>query len=150
MIEFYGLPSHIALPRLEAAGQQIDFAFIDGAHQFDYALTDFFLVDRLLRTGGLIVFDDTWLPSIQRVCRFIIRNRNYSLAGWEPQTLVDFTWRRKLVDWVTTRSESLRRLLKAQYGTPDLALERVLLNPHCIAFKKESIDARPWDYHRDF
>lgn len=42
MIEFYNLPSHIALPKLESDGRQVEFAFIDGAHQFDHVMVDFF------------------------------------------------------------------------------------------------------------
>ena len=58
LIELHELPSHQALPRLEAAATKLDFVFIDGAHWFDYVMVDFFCVDRMLNVGGVIVFDD--------------------------------------------------------------------------------------------
>jgi predicted O-methyltransferase YrrM len=49
MIDFRAEPSFLALPTLVRDGTKLDFAFIDGLHTFDYALTDFFFVDRMLR-----------------------------------------------------------------------------------------------------
>jgi predicted O-methyltransferase YrrM len=59
LVEFHDEPSYRALPALEAAGQRIEFAFIDGWHTFDYVMVDFFYVDRMLRVGGIVVLDDT-------------------------------------------------------------------------------------------
>ena len=58
---FYEERSHVVLPRLEDAGTQIQFALIDGWHTFDYALVDFFFVDRMLDVGEIIVLDDVGL-----------------------------------------------------------------------------------------
>ncbi len=45
--------------------RQFDFCFIDGAHTWDTDGFAFFLVDRLLRPGGWIVFDDLdWSYSV--------------------------------------------------------------------------------------
>ena len=46
------------LMRALEEGQQYDFCFIDGAHTWDTDGFAFCLVDRLLRPGGWIVFDD--------------------------------------------------------------------------------------------
>ena len=67
------------LPELKKNGTKIDFAFIDGWHTFDHALVDFFYIDSLLNTGGIIVFDDVGYASIKRLCHFIVTNRAYEV-----------------------------------------------------------------------
>lgn len=39
-------------------GPPIDFAFIDGMHLVEYALRDWLNVQKMMRPGGIIVFDD--------------------------------------------------------------------------------------------
>jgi predicted O-methyltransferase YrrM len=67
--------SAVALPLLAAEGLQAQLIFVDGQHRFDNALVDFFLSDAICAPGGIIVFDDMWMPSIQKVVRFIANNR---------------------------------------------------------------------------
>ena len=64
------------MPLLAAGGLQAQLIFIDGQHRFDNALVDFFLADAICATNGIIVFDDMWMPSIQKVVRFIANNRS--------------------------------------------------------------------------
>jgi predicted O-methyltransferase YrrM len=66
-----------ALSNLSRQHKQFDFIFIDGNHLFDLVLTDFYLSDMVLRPGGLIVFDDVWLPSVNKVTNFVFTNRSY-------------------------------------------------------------------------
>ncbi len=79
-VEFLEVPSQLALPKLVSEGVQVDFAFIDGFHTFDFALVDFFYVDRLLRCGGVVVLDDTDFPSLWKLCRYIVTNRSYTVV----------------------------------------------------------------------
>lgn len=79
-LRFFEACSYEVLPQLLAKKEQFDFAFIDGAHQFDYVLVDFFYVDKLLQTGGYIAFDDLWFPSIRKVLYFVLKNRAYELV----------------------------------------------------------------------
>jgi predicted O-methyltransferase YrrM len=81
LICFYEELSHRCLPRLEQENCRIDFAFIDGMHTFDYALVDFFYIDKMLNVGGVAVFDDLPWPSIRKVCRYILRNLPYRAVG---------------------------------------------------------------------
>ena len=81
IFRFYNAPSHDTLPKLLSNRERFDFAFIDGAHMFDYALIDFFYIDKLLDTGGYIVFHDLWMPSIRKVLSFILRDRNYEMTS---------------------------------------------------------------------
>ena len=69
--------SEVALPALVSEGLELDLALVDGLHLFDYALIDFFYCDRMLRIGGLVVFHDTWMPSVQQVADYVLANRAY-------------------------------------------------------------------------
>jgi predicted O-methyltransferase YrrM len=77
LVEFHEESSHRILPLLEATGTELDFAFVDGVHLFDYTLLEFFYIDRMLRPGALIVFDDLQLPAIRKVVRYAVTNRGY-------------------------------------------------------------------------
>lgn len=70
-------PSFQALPRLLARKLQPDFAYIDGWHTFDYVLADFFYIDKMLRKGGCVVFNDCGWQSVHRVIRFVQTHRKY-------------------------------------------------------------------------
>jgi predicted O-methyltransferase YrrM len=94
-------PSHMMLPMLIDEKIKIDFAFIDGWHTFDYTLIDFFLVDKLLRPGGMVAFHDMQGLSKQKVLRFILSHRRYCVEkkyrvkGNESflRTIKFFVWR---------------------------------------------------------
>lgn len=68
----------IALPTLLAQGTQLDLAYVDGWHTFDYALIDFWYIDKMLRLDGVIAFNDCGLPSIKKVISFLFRYREYN------------------------------------------------------------------------
>lgn len=72
--EWMGAPAADALPKLMASGERAQFVYIDGCHLFDYALVDFFLSDRILDVGGVILLDDLWMPALKRVASFIDMN----------------------------------------------------------------------------
>ena len=71
-------PSYLALPGLLRRGVKVDFAYIDGWHSFDYVLVDFFFLDKLLETGGIVGFNDTGFRSVDKVLRFAKRYRKYA------------------------------------------------------------------------
>jgi len=152
MIEFHELPSHIALSRLETDGRQVEFAFIDGAHQFDYALVDFFCLDRILKVGGIVAFDDLWMPSVQRLCRYIVTNRSYTVFRYFPGSSGKegrVSRKRRMFQKAANASEIIRKTIKPEYAKPEIDFTLGLPN-QCIAFRKEAVDNRIWDFHRDF
>lgn len=61
------------LPRLQ-------FAFIDASHLFDLSIAEFVLVDKKLDVGGVVAFHDLWMPSLRKVIRFLLANRNYEIV----------------------------------------------------------------------
>ncbi len=86
-------PSEIALPELLEAGESYDFAFIDGWHTFDHTLLDFFYMNRMVRVGGMIVFDDATWPAIAKLIRYIERYPCYEKIlppGEGPPSIVAF------------------------------------------------------------
>jgi len=68
-----------ALSDLIREAAKFDFVFIDGNHRFDDVIVDFYLSDQILKPGGLIAFDDMWMPSIQAAVSFVLNNRDYEL-----------------------------------------------------------------------
>jgi len=68
MVEFYPEASVYLLPRLAEQGRRFDFGFIDGDHSYEAVFCDFWLLDPLIRPGGVIVFDDVWSEGVDRVC----------------------------------------------------------------------------------
>lgn len=55
MVEFYEEPSIDVLEMLAAEERGFDFAFIDGDHSYEAVLCDLWLLDPLIRPGGVIV-----------------------------------------------------------------------------------------------
>jgi len=72
-------PSHMKLPELISNNEKLDFAFVDGWHTFDYTLLDFFLIDKILKPGGIIAFHDMQALSKQKVLRYILTHRKYRI-----------------------------------------------------------------------
>jgi predicted O-methyltransferase YrrM len=70
-------PDYLALPELIKEGIRIDFAYIDGWHTFDYALLDFFYLDKMLKPGGVCALNDCDWFAITKVIRFITTHRRY-------------------------------------------------------------------------
>lgn len=129
--------SHKALPQLLAAGEQFDFAFIDGSHLFDDVLVDFFYIDKMLRAEGFIVFDDIWMPSVRKVVHFVLKNKSYQLVN--ISTKADL-------------SKRIRRLKKRLFQDPlKIDFTGIKYIPENICFlKKISEDSRAWDFHCSF
>lgn len=75
--EWIAQSSILALPELLARDMRADFVFIDSGHLFDETLVEFFLADKLLAVGGIMAFDDQWMPSMRSVTDFVLRNRSY-------------------------------------------------------------------------
>ncbi len=156
LIELHELPSHQALPRLEAAATKLDFVFIDGAHWFDYVMVDFFCVDRMLNVGGVIVFDDADWAGVRKACRYILTNRAYTVfPGEAGRPHRKSSWRRRLASKTPWLRNHLERIAKPEVLQPDWKLG---LDRRYVAVKKEAQDTwiegsagtRPFDFHREF
>jgi predicted O-methyltransferase YrrM len=155
LIELHEMPSHQALPRLEAAGCRLDFVFIDGAHWFDYVMVDFFCIDRLLRVGGVVVFDDADWASVRKACRYILSNRAYRVFPESTGSALSDSWMRRMAFKMPRLRDLMRRIAKPEVLRPDSALH---LDRRFVAMKKDADDTwiegtkggRPFDFHREF
>jgi predicted O-methyltransferase YrrM len=104
IVDFHEAFSYQYLSRLIDEHVKIDFAFIDGEHTFDYVLVDFFLIDKLLRPGGIIIFDDFSYPSIRSVCRYVLLNLPYKCVGPRSRKLSELMAPRRLAAPVRQRA----------------------------------------------
>lgn len=137
LIDFREEMSHLALPQILKEGASIDFAFIDGWHVFDQVLVDFFFIDKMLKVGGVIAFDDTAWPGVRKVLRFILKNRNY-------EVLDCLTSPYSKRDALARAIQPLTRLLgfaKPELSDPDGSL-RLRAGSRCIALRKTGEDTR--------
>ncbi len=149
IIKFYNQISALALPHIVEEGIKIDFAFIDGMHTFDHTLVDFFYIDQLLNVGGIVVLDDTDLPSIRKVCRFIATNRRYSIFRCLGNVDSQLSLEQQLLKFQAYTCEIDMEILKPEIVQPDFELG-LFPGTRCIAFKKEAEDTRAWNFHQEF
>lgn len=130
--------SDTVLPRLCAEGRTLDLAFIDGWHLFDFTLVDFYYIDKLLRVGGYVAFDDLWLPSVRKAVSFVMRNKPYRVVSRVSSYPAPW-WKRAL--------RIGRRAVQDPLGR-NWALK---FKPQNVVFlQKTAADARTWDFHRAF
>lgn len=137
ILTFHEGLSYNVLPQLLAQNENIDFAFIDGSHHFDYTLVDFFYIDKLLQVGGYVVFDDIWMPGIRKVLYFILQNRGYEVVKTQSSENV---------------AVNVKRLTKRFLQNP---LERnykgvKFIPGNICVLRKISEDEREWDFYRSF
>jgi len=83
LLDFREQRSELALPRLVEEELTIEFALVDGWHTFDQVMVEFYYLNRLLRVGGVIVFDDADRRSVNRVIRHALTYPAYRVYGTE-------------------------------------------------------------------
>jgi predicted O-methyltransferase YrrM len=98
-VEFHQDYSEFLLPRLVCEGRVFDFVFIDGAHRFDNVFVDLFYANRLLKPGGVVVFDDVFAESINLACRFARTNYGYLPVAQHPPAAPPFDDDSAPADW---------------------------------------------------
>lgn len=74
-------PDYLALPRLLEAGTKVDFSYIDGWHTFDYALVDFWFLDKMTLRDGVVAFNDCGWPAVAKAIDFVLSHRRYREYG---------------------------------------------------------------------
>lgn len=140
IIRFLEKPSHLGLAQLESEKVMVDLAFVDGWHTFDHVMVDFFMVDKILHEGGIVIMDDSDWPAIEKVCSFISSNRSYEfIRGTSPRSTLNGNENEihkkgiseKIKNVISKPSEK-----KNRYGA--------------MAFRKISHDKRSWDHFIDF
>src|SRR6266536_6337748 len=108
--EFHRDFSHAILPGLLAANVIIDFAYVDTSKVFDVVLLDACYLARLLRVGGVMVFDDCTSPGVGRVARYLARWPHLELIARHGEFLIGK--KKKLVSRVARLSPRRERIFR--------------------------------------
>lgn len=74
------------LPQLHLEGVMNDLglAFLDGCHLFEFAMLDFFYLEKALPIGGLLLVDDPEAPAVSTMLRFVESNRKIHVRSRTP------------------------------------------------------------------
>jgi predicted O-methyltransferase YrrM len=145
IVDFREERSEIVLPRLLDEGVTLDFAFVDGWHTFDQVLMEFYYINRLLRVGGVVAFDDANRRSINRVVRHALTYPAYRVYGTERQSsraTVLGRSRRAL-----TRVPAISGILRPDFLHKDWDLG---ILGTCVAIQKVADDNRSSGWDRPF
>ena len=118
-------------------GKIFDFAFIDGWHTFDHTLVDFFFINKMLKPGGVVAFDDAQRHAVGRVIDHVLSYPCFVLED-------------------AMASKSYRKSIIVKLGR--LFTPRVLRchvpprkrYPRCVALRKIGPDERPSVWHQAF
>lgn len=146
IVSFHPEPSELLLPRLVAEGRRIDLAFIDGLHRFDQAMVEFYYVNRLLRPGGIVLFDDAARRGVNRVVRHALTYPAYEVYGSTEAPPAS----RSLPGALRRRAAASPR---AQRVIRRDVLERdwdLGILGQCVGLRKVSEDHRPTHFDIDF
>jgi predicted O-methyltransferase YrrM len=148
-------PSEYELARRAEAGERFDFCFIDGCHTFDHTLLDFFYINRLLRVGGIVVFDDVSMPAVNRVVKYVATYPCYRVVG----AVNERGWRRSALNAIKLLAAYALLPLTRVTGSAlsHEFLDHSLVRPGdlrrldyatMIAFRKQSEDERGCEWYQ--
>jgi hypothetical protein len=79
--ELVPIRSEFALPEMLQRGDQYDLIFQDGMHTFDHCLLEFHYLERMLRAGGLLLYDDIDSVSLNQFIRHISLIPHWKIVG---------------------------------------------------------------------
>jgi|GEM_PF-827203 len=126
---------------------RIQLAYVDTTKVLDIVMQDFYFIDKILDTKGVIILDDCggFWPGIQKIARFINSLSHYSVFAVHKKTKQTkkaafaeniFTFLISIIPWK-------KRFLKGFSLKTDKQLG---LDYACIAFQKVEDDKRNWDW----
>jgi predicted O-methyltransferase YrrM len=146
LVDFREEPSEVVLPRLLHEGATLDFAFVDGWHTFDQVMVEFYFINRLLRVGGVIAFDDANRRSINRVVRHALTYPAYRVyaAGREEPVRPTVLGRSRRA---LTRVPAISGILRPDFLRKDWDLG---ILGTCVAIQKVADDNRSSGWDRAF
>jgi predicted O-methyltransferase YrrM len=156
-IDFYSLieePSEFALPKLLEKKETFDFAFIDGWHTFDHSLLDFFYLNRLIRVGGMVVFDDANWPSVSKLLGYLSRYPAYEIVVPSKNAIKppNLTWRQRLFRMLCYGARTIPEGIRKEIFSERVLSGRIRKTerPSIVGLKKVAEDERKWDWYEPF
>ena len=69
--------SNIAIPEMFLSDKRFDFIFMDGWKTFDHLAFEIYYTNQMLERGGVIAFDDSYMQSVRKVIKLLIRYYGY-------------------------------------------------------------------------
>lgn len=82
--------SSCELASLAERGEQFGLIYIDGSHQFEDVFCDFYFARLIIEKHGLILFDDSSDPEVDKVIRFIETNLAHAFRPVSVSAYRDF------------------------------------------------------------
>ena len=151
LTNIYYHKSDEVLPKLFYEGVRIQFAYVDTTKVFDTVLSDFYFIDKIMDTGGIIIFDDcggAW-PGVQKVVRFISTLPNYKiLSGFNK---INPSFKKALAEKIVSTMIKIIPFKKVFYPSFNFKTDSDLeLNYSCLAFQKIGSDTRQWNWDLPF
>lgn len=146
VLDFRPTTSAIGFGQLLAEGGagKYDFAYVDTLKHFDAIVVDLHFISKLLRVGGVVVFDDADFPGIRKALRFASQLPFLKVYAADPKSTEQPLG--KLPKILNSYSRS-SYLIKEEFKQTDSELG---LNSRCVAFQKISEDERDWSWHKPF
>jgi len=144
---YYEERSDIQLPRLVSEGLELDLAFIDGNHRFEYAFIDFFYADRLLKAGGYLALHDYHMGSIRKAVSLILRLHGDCYELHQPHSRPFGKLRscgRMLKSLVTRPLEPCEAISQSGWDIPNLVVFRKKRH------RTEAEWGETWQYYQSF
>jgi predicted O-methyltransferase YrrM len=136
---------YAVLPRLVASGEKFDFAYLDSTKLLDWLLVDFFYLDKMLKIGGIVVFDDVPYPAIRKLMRYIVQYPSYRVHSQYPENFS--TSAGKKMAGVFKALPKANKLIRPEILVTD---QKMGINTSCLAIQKIDEDKRRWDWHVEF
>lgn len=141
--------SDIVLSKLFLENFRIQYAYIDTTKQFDVIMHDFYLINKLIDVGGVIILDDCgggW-PGVQRAARFINTLPNYQVM--EAHSKIKFSIKKHFAQKIISFFVNLIPFKTRIYPGIDFSTNADLgLDYNCIAFQKTNEDKRDWSWDK--
>jgi predicted O-methyltransferase YrrM len=144
-LQFYEKEAEHVIPSLP----NLQFGFIDASHLFDLTLLEFVLIDKKLDIGGVVGMHDLWMPSLQRLYRYVIANRAYRKCESTAKAKEPLSSRQKarhILARLLRRIVPLQRVLSVDFLQPWSELDV----PNMVLLEKTANDQRDWKHYARF
>lgn len=117
--------SNRVLPEFFLSGRRFDLIYMDGWKTFDHLAMEMYFFNQLLNVGGVIVFDDSDMPSVRRAIRLLKRYYGYREVDYRAHGQ---TRRLRLFHMIAYRT--LHRPYRALEKTVDTAKQQPIADWH--------------------
>lgn len=135
------------LAKLFLENVRLQYAYIDTTKKFDAIMQDFYMINKMMDNGGVVILDDCGgsCPGVQRVARFINTLPNFKVLGAFEKNRISF--KKQVATRIVTLIMGLLPFKNKIYEGIDFSTNAQLgLDFSCIAFIKHAEDKRKWNW----